>query len=132
MKIQTVSGIFKPAGPPSDVSRLPAGLSCIVELRQAYDISGSLTGVLNIDFRIVVMGPCGAPPGTYEESWIAYGRYNFKIQGSPLKGHLSYIADVKAGGDVQGKIDLAGGGAGTIKVEGNFEEGMECHGTISY
>lgn len=107
-------------------------MSCIVELRQTYDISGSLTGVLNIDFRIAVMGPCGALPGTYEEYWIAHGRYDLKIQGSSLKGHLSYIADVKAGGDVQGKIDLAGGGAGTIKVEGDFQEGMKYHGTISY
>ena len=53
------SGLFKPKGPPnSPPIRIEAGESCIVDLTQAYIVSGTLSGSFEIDYRIVVHGPC--------------------------------------------------------------------------
>jgi len=72
------SGLFAPAGPPLEQPvRVDAGGSCVVDLRQAYVISGPLSGSLDIDYRILVHGPCEVPPviGKYDEEWIAHGTF---------------------------------------------------------
>jgi len=63
-----VSGSIAPEGPPvGDVVRADAGDACIIDLVQGYSIEGSLSGQLEIDYRIFVAGPCGSPQGTFEE-----------------------------------------------------------------
>jgi hypothetical protein len=43
----------------------------VVDLKQAYDVEGSLVGKMLIDYRIFVAGDCTKPPGTYDEHWIS-------------------------------------------------------------
>jgi magnesium chelatase family protein len=69
----TARSTFKPAGKPqAGPLKIDAGAGCIVELIQSYDIQGTLTGTLEVDYRIMVLGPCGSAPGTFDEEWIAY------------------------------------------------------------
>jgi hypothetical protein len=120
------SGTFAPAGPPlEEPVRVDAGGSCIVDLRQAYDVSGTLTGSIEVDYRIVVYGPCEVPPvlGKYDEEWIAYGAFAGTFDGSPASGSLIYTAQVRAGGDVEGRIVLGGGLDAELAVSGNFSDG---------
>ncbi len=119
-----VEGTFQPVGPPLGTPvRNEIGKVCIVEIKQPYNITGTLTGKLEIDFRILVYGPCGEPPGTYKEEWIGFGSFNGTVDGSPASGKLTYTADVKAGGDVEGKIIFGQGIDGELIVKGNFKDG---------
>ena len=118
------SGTFKPAGPPDQPERVQVGDSCVVDLGQRYTVDGTLAGTMQIDFRIFVAGPCGAPPGTYEEHWIARGRYSVHVGESTREGPLVYLADGKAGGHVEGRITLAEELRGTLEVQGSFSEGV--------
>jgi len=120
------SGIFAPVGPPLEQPvRVDAGGSCVVDLRQAYDISGTLSGSLEIDFRILVYGPCEVPPviGKYDEEWVAYGTFTGAVDGSAASGNLIYTAQVRAGGDVKGRLVFGGGIDGELAVSGNFRDG---------
>ncbi len=115
-------GTFVPAGPPLDTPvRNDIGKGCIVEIKLPYNITGTLTGNLEIDFRILVNGPCGEPAGTYDEEWIAFGSFSGTVDGSPGSGKFTYTADVKTGGDVDGKIVFGQGIDGELVVKGNFK-----------
>ena len=124
MSEDEVSGMFAPAGPPlRPPAKIEAGKSCIVDLTQRYAISGTLSGSLTIDYRIRVAGSCGSPAGTFDEEWIAHGTFSGTVNGSATSGNLSYIASVKAGGDVEGHIVLGQGLNGELVVRGNFGDG---------
>jgi hypothetical protein len=120
------AGTFAPAGPPLERPiRVDAGGNCVVDLRQAYDISGTLSGSLEIDYRILVYGPCEVPPviGKHDEEWIAHGKFTGAIDGSAASGSLTYTAKVRAGGDVEGRILLGAGLDGEMAVSGNLGDG---------
>ena len=128
------SGTFAPAGPPLEQPvRVDAGGSCVVDLWQAYDISGTLSGSLEIAYRILVYGPCEVAPviGKYDEEWIAHGTFTGTMDGSIASGSLTYTAQVQAGGDVEGRILLGGGLNGELTVFGNFGDGkLSYHGQM--
>ena len=117
------SGTFSPSGPPLEKPvRIAIGESCVVEVKQSYNITGTLIGKLEIDFRILVNGPCSEKPGTYQEEWIAFGSFDGTVDGSESSAEFTYTANVKAGGDVDGKIIFREGIEGELIVEGNFKE----------
>jgi hypothetical protein len=119
-----VAGTFEPVGTPRDRSAADVAGTCVVDLVRDYVLSGSLEGSMEIDFRIFVAGPCGAPPGTYDEYWIAHGSYSAGTRGAaPRSGALVYLANVLAGGDVAGTLVLADGLHGALDVTGNFAAG---------
>lgn len=104
----------------------------MVELRQSYAISGTLSGSMVIDYRILVAGPCGAPLGTFDEEWIAHGKFCGTIDGSAASGSLSYVARVRAGGDVDGRIVLGQGLDGELRVHGVFGDGrLSYEGSVT-
>lgn len=119
-----VTGTFTPEGPPvGQPVRMEAGASCIVDVKQAYTIDGTLSGSLEIDYRIIVDGPCGSAIGTYDERWIAKGIFDGTLSGDNGTGNFSYTANVRAGGDVQGKMVFGQGLEGELNVSGNFNDG---------
>jgi hypothetical protein len=126
------SGTFMPSGPPSGKpERIAAGKSCIVNLVQSYNISGTLTGTIELNYRILVKGPCGSPPGTFDEEWIAYGTFKGKFIDVDVSGNMSYTATVKAGGNVDGQIVLGQELEGNLQVYGNFkDEKLSYNGKI--
>jgi len=86
---------------------------------------------MRLDYRIFVAGPCGAPPGTYDEHWIAFGRYSFDVDHEHLEGPLVDLARVQAGGDAEGSMTLADGLEGTLEVRGSFHDGfMRYEGSL--
>lgn len=121
------SGSFAPAGPPlAPPVRVDAGGHCIIDLQQAYTISGTLSGALEVDFRILTYGPCpaGPPvPGAFDEVWIARGTFTGAFDGAATTATLSYTASIRSGGDVKGTITFADGLSGTLRVRGNFADG---------
>ncbi len=120
-----VSGTLTPVGPPLDApTKIDIGKECIVELTKKYEISGTLSGAVQIDYRILVHGPCGVAPGTYDEDWIAYGTFVGSCQEEAMSCKFSYVASVKAGGNVEGRILLGRGLDGKLDVSGNFNDGM--------
>jgi len=127
-----VSGTMAPKGPPAKAPvRTDAGESCIVDLKQGYSISGTLYGRMEIDFRILVAGPCGPPAGTFDEQWIAHGTFTGTMNGTDASGNLTYTAQVKAGGDVEGQIIFGHGLDGELNIRGNFSDGiLSYHGWL--
>ena len=118
------SGTFAPAGPPiAPPVRTAAGGRCIVDIKQPYTISGALSGTLEIDYRILVDGPCGPPAGTFDENWIAFGKFSGAVNGQNASAKFTYVAHVKAGGDVAGQIKLGEGLVGELGVRGDFGDG---------
>ena len=118
------SGSFAPTGAPAELPvKIEVGKSCLVELKQSYSISGTLSGTMIIDYRILVYGPCGVPPGTFDEDWIAHGTFTGTANGSAVSGKLSYVARVQAGGNVEGRVSLGQGLEGELQVRGNFGDG---------
>ncbi len=118
-----ISGILTPIGKPINVpERIDAGESCIVDLKQAYTITGSLSGTAEIDYRIIIAGKCGLPPGTFEEEWIAYGKFTGSVNGKPASANLSYTAQIKSGGDVDGIIVIGQGIKAKLIISGNFSD----------
>lgn len=95
-------GTFRPSRPPEEPARTKVGAGCVVDLRQAYVVDGSLAGDMIIDYRIFVAGDCTKPPGTYDEHWISHGTYVVRVQEARHTGTLIYLASVKAGGEVEG------------------------------
>ena len=125
------SGTFSPSGKPFKApARKEVGNGCIVELKLPYNITGTLAGKLEIDYRILVYGPCGELPGKYDEEWIAFGSFSGTVDGSPDSGEFTYTADVKAGGDVEGKIIFGQGIEGELIVTGNFKDGKLSYNGI--
>jgi hypothetical protein len=117
-------GTFQPNGPPQQRPvRVDAGESCIVDVEQAYIVNGTLSGSFDIDYRILVMGPCGSPVGTFDEEWIAHGRFAGTINGVSTSATFTYTATVKAGGEVSGQIVLGQGLGGDLRVHGSFSDG---------
>jgi hypothetical protein len=118
------SGTFSPSGPPQKKpDRIEAGKSCIIDLIQSYIISGTLSGKIEFNYRLLVKGPCGLPPGTFDEEWIAYGKFTGNVNDTTGSGNMSYTVKVKAGGEVNGIIVLGQGLNGELKVHGNFKDG---------
>jgi len=128
------TGTFAPAGPPVEMPiRVDAGGSCVVDLKQLYDVTGSLSGSFEIDYRILVGGPCEVPPvlGKYEEHWIAHGTFSCTMNGGTASASLRYTAHVEAGGKVEGQMVLADGLSGGLTVRGNFADGkLEYSGRL--
>lgn len=117
------AGEFSPSGSPTKKpERIEAGKSCIVDLIEPYNISGTLSGKIIFNYRIIVKGPCGSPPGTFNEEWIAYGNFSGKINGATASGKMSYTATVKVGGEVNGIIVLGQGFEGKLHVYGSFSD----------
>jgi uncharacterized protein (TIGR02246 family) len=107
-------GTFAPAGPPLEIPvRNEIGEGCIVGIKQPYNITGTLTGKFEIDYRILVHGSCDKSPGTFNEEWIAFGSFNGTVDGMPKSGKFTYTADVKAGQGIDGELI----------VKGNFKDG---------
>jgi hypothetical protein len=53
------SGTFSPSSPPKKKpERIEAGKSCIIDLIESYTISGTLSGKMEFNYRILVKGPC--------------------------------------------------------------------------
>ena len=118
------SGTLTPAGPPlAPPTRTDAGGACIVELRQASEVAGTLDGRLVADYRILIRGPCGQPAGTYAEEWIAHGTFDGTVDGEPATGTFVYTAAVEPGGSVRGRITLGDGVVGALEVTGEMSEG---------
>lgn len=118
------SGTFAPAGPPSEAPvRIEAGKSCIVDLKQPYTIGGTLSGNLEVDYRILVAGPCGSRPGTFAEDWIAHGTFSGTVDGRAASASFTYVAHVQAGGEVEGQIVFGQGLDGKLEVRGQFNGG---------
>jgi hypothetical protein len=119
-----LSGTFAPAGPPVDAPvRVDAGPTCIVDLIQRYEVGGDLAGRMEIDFRILVHGPCGSPPGAYDEEWIARGTLDGSLNREPASGTFVYTADVRGGGEVNGRMVFGGGLEGELTIVGKFSDG---------
>ena len=118
------SGILTPSGPPLEKpQRINAGKGCIINLIQPYNISGTLTGKMELNYRILVKGPCGSPAGTFDEEWIAYGTFTGSVNGTKASGNMSYVANVKAGGQVDGTIEFGQGLEGKLYIYGNLSDG---------
>ena len=118
------SGAFAPNGPPAVAPvRVDAGQGCVIDLTQAYTVTGTLSGTFAIDYRILSAGPCGSPAGTFDEEWIAHGTFTGTLNGAAVSGGLSYTATVTAGGDVEGTIILGPELEGELEVFGNFGDG---------
>lgn len=120
----TASGTFSLANPPSRPPvRTPAGAGCVIELTQTYTVSGAMRGFFGVDYRIFVDGPCGEPPGAFDEEWIAVGTFDGTLREREATGAFRYTARVRAGGDVNGRIVFGQGMAGELTVRGNFGDG---------
>lgn len=120
-----VSGTFSPVGPPVDTPvRVDAGPTptCIVDLNQRYEVEGDLTGRMEVDFRILVRGPCGTPAGTYDEEWIAHGVFEGNVSREHVFGSFVYTADVRSGGEVRGRMVFGGEMEGAPTILGKFSE----------
>ncbi len=118
------TGTFHPDGPPQQKpTRVEAGTGCVVDVRQAYSVRGTLEGSFSIDFRILVRGPCGRPIGTFAEEWIARGRFVGSLQGESTTARFTYTATVEPGGEVDGLIVLGQGLAGELRIRGSFSDG---------
>ncbi len=118
------TGTFRPDGPPQhEATRVDAGKSCVVDVRQAYVVEGTLEGSFNVDFRILVRGPCGRPLGTFAEEWIARGEFVGSLQGDSITARFTYTATVEPGGEVSGLIVLGQGLNGELRVRGSFSNG---------
>lgn len=118
------SGSIEPNGPPKiPPTRVEAGESCIVDLTQAYSVTGTLSGSFEINFRIIVHGPCSEPPGTYDEEWIAYGTFIGTVNNTETEGKFTYTAEVRESGNIDGKIIFGQGITGELNIEGNFKDG---------
>lgn len=121
---EAADGTLTPSGPPSSPPRrVDAGGACIVDLEQRYDVAGTLTGRLVADYRILVQGPCGTPPGTADEQWIAHGVFEGTVRGDTASATFWYTAHVRAGGAVEGELVLSGGIEAELKVAGRFSDG---------
>ncbi len=119
-----VVGTFSPHGPPiTPPSRTAAGTHCIIDLVQIYQVQGTLEGTFRIDYRIFVDGPCGSPAGTFNEQWIAWGRFVGTADTLQVSGDFSYLAHVVAGGQVTGEIVFGQGMQGTLVIAGNMNDG---------
>ncbi len=117
------TGQFSPVGPPKNPKKIEAGKICIVDLIESYSISGTLSGKMEFNYRILVKGPRGSPPGTFDEEWIAYGKFDGKLNNNSASGIMSYTATVKAGGEVNGSIVFGQVLEGELHVHGNFKDG---------
>lgn len=121
---EEVSGTIAPIGPPiGEVARVDAGGACIIDLVQRYEVEGSLSGALEANYRIFVEGPCGSPPGTFHEEWIAYGTFEGNADGAPSSSNFWYRAEVATGGRVEGTLRLEGDVQRELVISGRFSDG---------
>lgn len=127
------SGTIKPNGAPNEPPiRIEAGEACIVDLIQNYTVTGTLSGSFEINYRIIIHGPCTEPPGTFDEEWIAYGTFSGMVNNKQADGKFTYIAEVRESGNIDGKIVFGQGITGELNIMGNFKDGkLSYQGTIN-
>lgn len=119
------AGVFAPSGPPIGApSRVDAGGACVVDVRQRYDVAGTLSGTFEVDFRILVHGPCGSPAGRFDEEWIAVGRFSGVVAGDQASSRFTYSAVVRGGGEIRGSIRFGPELGGEVEVTGRFSDGQ--------
>jgi hypothetical protein len=118
------TGAFAPSGPPSGAPRrVDAGGACVVDVRQGYGVSGTLGGTFEVDFRILVHGPCGSPAGTFDEEWIAVGRFSGVVAAEQVSSGFTYTASVREDGEIRGTIRFGPELDGEVAVSGRFSDG---------
>lgn len=118
------TGTFQPDGPPQQQPvRVDAGQGCVVDVQQSYIVKGTLSGSFSVDFRILVLGPCGHPLGTFAEEWIARGNFVGSMEGKSATAKFTYTATVEPGGEVSGLIVLGQGLEGELRIRGSFSDG---------
>jgi len=119
-------GRLAPVGPPATPPRRSdAGGHCVIDLRQRYEVTGTLSGTAEIDYRILAYGPCpkGPPsPGRYAERWIAHGTFTGTFQGKAATADFTYTAEVRQGGPMEGRIALGDGLTGELTVTGDMTD----------
>ena len=115
----TLSPIGAPVGAPA---RIEAGPACVVDLTQRYAVAGGLSGRMEINYRVLVHGPCGSPAGTFDEEWIAHGRFDGTVKGDSGSGTFVYTARVRDGGQVSGTMTFGGGLGGELAIRGRFSD----------
>jgi hypothetical protein len=119
-----VEGTLSPVGAPVGAPvRVEAGPACIVDLTQRYALDGGLSGRMEINYRILVHGPCGSPAGTFDEEWIAHGTFDGTLEGDSASGTFVYTADVRDNGQVSGKLAFGSGIDGELTTHGAFSDG---------
>jgi hypothetical protein len=119
------TGTFRPDGPPRQQPvRVDAGQGCVVDVQQSYIVKGTLSGAFDIDFRILVTGPCGSPAGTFAEEWIAHGNFVGSLEGETATAKFTYTATVEPGGEISGRIVLGQGLHGELHIRGSFSDGV--------
>ena len=118
------TGTLRPDGPPQQQPvRVDAGQGCVVDIQQSYILNGTLSGSFSVDFRILVLGPCGHPIGKFAEEWIARGNFVGSLEGRSATAKFTYTATVKPGGEVSGLIVLGQGLDGELRIRGSFSDG---------
>ncbi|MGD2046790.1 MAG: hypothetical protein PVH96_11245 [Gemmatimonadota bacterium] len=95
----------------------------MVDVQQDYDVGGTIRGTFEVDFRILVHGPCGSPAGTFDEEWIAVGRLSGVVAAEDVSSDFSYTAVVRNAGEITGTIRFGPGLEGEVEVRGRFSDG---------
>ena len=69
---------------------------CLLPLQGTHVYSGDLEGTMNLDYRILLHGPCDpeAEIGDLDESWIVTGRFDGAVNGRTGAFDIFYIADI--------------------------------------
>lgn len=125
---EDVVGSLSPTGAPVGAPvRIEAGRACVVDLTQRYTVAGGLSGQMEIDYRILVHGPCGSPAGTFDEEWIAHGTFAGTLVSDPVSGTFVYTAEVRGGGEIRGRMVFGDGLDGELALRGRFSDE-----TVSY
>ena len=120
----TVEGKLSPVGAPVGAPiRVEAGPACVVDLTQRYVVVGGLEGRMEINYRILVHGPCGSAAGSFDEEWIAHGTFDGTLEGDSASGTFVYTAEVRDRGQVSGTLAFGSGLDGELAIRGRFSDG---------
>ena len=128
MQRTEVSGTMDREGyPKTPLDKENAGGGCIVDVTQEHSVSGSMSGTLEIDYRLLIAGSCESQAEMDDQEWIAHGVFEGMVDDSSRAASFSYVGEVKDGGNLEGTIVFSGGLVVELRIMGSFCDAPLCY-----
>jgi hypothetical protein len=128
-----VTGTASFVGPPDERNVATRSNTCHLEVHTSKQFEGTIEGMAPMVLNIVVNHFCdGMPPDTYAHQWVASGTFTGTVDSVPGAFDFAYVAQIEAGGELNGKFIIIEGAGGLANLRGIINETGPLLGTTSY
>lgn len=129
-----VSGHFDALVDFSTLVLSPRGRNCLLQVKGQLVFTGTIAGTATGQTNALVSAPCDqvatTPPGTFSDVFRSTLAFEGTVDGEPARATMLYIGGVEPGGEIDARLILSNGVAGSLEVEAVVAVGGEYSGSV--